>query len=171
MKTLTVKNMVVAAIIAAMYAALTIAFAPICYKDLQFRISEALTVLPIFTIGAIPGLTLGCVISNIYGVVSGNNPISAIDILVGSAATLISAIVTYQLAKILKNATQKYIFGPLPTVLINAIVIGAELTIMVGGNIIFNVLLVGIGELAVCYILGVPLMFALYKNNLYKKIF
>ena len=83
MKTLTVKNMVVAAIIAAMYAALTIAFAPICYKDLQFRISEALTVLPIFTIGAIPGLTLGCVISNIYGVVSGNNPISAIDILVG----------------------------------------------------------------------------------------
>ncbi len=171
MKTLTLKNIVVASIIAAMYTALTIAFAEISYKDVQFRISEALTVLPIFTIGAVPGLTLGCIISNIYGWVNGNNPMAAVDVVVGPLATLIASIITYQMGKILKNKTQRYIFVPLPTILLNAIIVGAEITITQGGNIFFNTLFVGIGELTVCYILGVPLMFALHKNDIYKKIF
>ncbi len=170
MKFLTFKNMLIAIIIAAIYIALTIAFAPISYKAIQFRISDALAVLPIFTIASIPGLTLGCIISNIYGVVSGNDPMST-DILVGAIAALMSAIVTYQIGKILTSKTQKYIVGPLPTVLIKTIIIGAELTIVGGKSIIYNMFFVGIGELTVCYILGVPLMFALYRNDLYKKIF
>ena len=80
-----------AAIIGAMYAALTVLIMPASYGIMQFRVSEALTVLPIFTPAAIPGLFIGCVVANIV------SPVGLIDVFVGSAATLIAAVLTYKL--------------------------------------------------------------------------
>ena len=65
--------MVQASLIAALYAALTLAVAPIAFGAVQFRISELLTVLPLFTATAIPGLTLGCALANFVGFLLGIN--------------------------------------------------------------------------------------------------
>ena len=77
-----------AAILAAIYAVITIILAPISYGQIQVRISEALTILPYFTPAAIPGLFVGCIVSNIFG---GGG---LIDIVFGSLATLIAAILS-----------------------------------------------------------------------------
>ena len=88
-KTISVLFLVQSAMIAAIYVVLTIVFAPISFGQIQFRIAEALTILPAFTPAAIPGLFVGCLIGNILG--------GAIlpDIIVGSMATLLGAIFTY----------------------------------------------------------------------------
>ena len=88
------KFWVQAALIGAIYAVLTIAFAPISYGQIQVRISEALTVLPFFTPAAIPGLFIGCIIANLYG---GNG---IIDIVFGSLATLGAAALSYKMGKV-----------------------------------------------------------------------
>ena len=90
-KRFNAKFMAQGAIIAAMYAALTILFAPISYGAVQVRISEAFTILPLFTPAAIPGLFIGCLLANILG--------GAIvwDIIFGSLATLIGAALGYLL--------------------------------------------------------------------------
>ena len=75
------------ALIAAVYAALTYAVAPLSFGATQFRISEALTILPVFTPAAIPGLAIGCVIANI------GSPFGPIDIVLGTLATLLSDLV------------------------------------------------------------------------------
>ena len=82
------------AVIAAIYALLTVIFAPISYGLLQVRISEALTVLPAYTPAAIPGLFAGCLIANIIG---GNG---LLDIIFGSLATLIAAFLSYKMPKV-----------------------------------------------------------------------
>ena len=80
-----------AAMIAAIYVVLTYVFAPFSFGEVQIRIAEALTILPVFTPAAIPGLFVGCIVGNILG--------GAIlpDIIFGSIATLIGAFFTYQL--------------------------------------------------------------------------
>ena len=80
-----------AAMIAAVYVVLTYVFAPFSFGEVQVRLAEALTILPLFTPAAVPGLFIGCLIGNILG--------GAIlpDILCGSLATLIGAVFTYLL--------------------------------------------------------------------------
>ena len=80
----TTKFLVRSAVIAALYAALTFAVAPIAYTPIQFRVSEALTILPLFFPEAIPGLTIGCFLANI--------PSGPWDMFIGAGATLIAAI-------------------------------------------------------------------------------
>jgi uncharacterized membrane protein len=99
-----------AAMIGAIYALLTVLFAPISYGMIQVRISEMLMILPYFTSAAIPGLFVGCFIANIYG---GQG---ILDIVFGSLATLLSA---YIVSKI----SNKYLV-PLPPVIINALIVG-----------------------------------------------
>ena len=158
------------AIIAAIYATLTLVFAPISYGPVQFRISEALTILPFFTPVAIPGLAIGCVIANFgsgYGI---------IDIVFGSFATLIAAFTTYSLRKI---SFGKFL-APLPPVIINALVVGAVIAYTMNGDLFnwsifynnfkINAVMVGSGELVACYLLGFPLLLVLnrYKDKLFK---
>ena len=106
----------------------------------------------------------------------GLNPTGYIDAIVGSSATLIASIISYYIGKSGKNWI-KYVFVPLPPVLLNALIVGAELTVFFNGNDVFtkafivNATSVFIGELVVCYTLGLLLMITLNKNNLYKKIF
>lgn len=89
-KLLTTRSMCVSAIIAALYAALTMLLAPISYGAIQCRVSEAFTLLPMLLPEAIPGLFLGCLISNLF------SPVVTIwDIVFGSLATLLAACGTY----------------------------------------------------------------------------
>ena len=81
-----VKQMVQGAAIAAVYVVLTMAFRPISFGPVQFRISEALCVLPYFTPAAVPGVFLGCLISNLLG------GAAALDVVFGSLATLMGAV-------------------------------------------------------------------------------
>ena len=106
-KTISVLFLVQSAMIAAIYVVLTIVFAPISFGQIQFRIAEALTILPAFTPAAIPGLFVGCLIGNILG--------GAIlpDIIVGSMATLLGAIFTY----LLRNRSKW--LAPLPPIIAN----------------------------------------------------
>ena len=90
MKNKNTMFLVQAAAIGAIYVVLTLLFAPLSYGEVQVRFSEALTILPYFTPAAIPGLFVGCILSNLLG---GAIPV---DIIFGSIATLIGAIFTYK---------------------------------------------------------------------------
>lgn len=134
------------AIIAALYAALTFVAAPISYGPIQFRISEALTILPLFYLEAIPGLAIGCLLANMLS--------TPWDIFLGTLATLVAAILT--------RLSRKIYIGWIWPVLVNAFTVPAILLISgVSETYWFNVLTVGGGELAVVVALGIPLYFGL----------
>lgn len=160
MKNKNVTFLTQAAMIAAIYVVLTYIFAPFSFGEVQARISEALTILPLFTPAAIPGLFIGCLIGNILG--------GAIlpDIVFGSIATLIGAVFTYMLRD------QKPILGPIPPIAANTIIVPFVLRFAYGVNlpIPFMMLTVGIGEVLSCGILGMILYAALnrYKNTIFK---
>ncbi len=151
-----------AAMIAAIYVVLTYVFAPFSFGEVQVRIAEALTILPVFTPAAIPGLFVGCLVGNILG--------GAIlpDIIFGSLATLIGAFFTYQLRD--KN---KFL-APLPPIAANTIVVPFVLRYGYGVAlpIPFMMLTVGFGEVLSCGVLGMVLYFALrkYKNIVFRPI-
>lgn len=143
-----------AAVIAALYVVLTMfinAF-NLANGAIQVRISEALTILPYFTPAAIPGLFVGCLLSNFL------TGAAIWDIVFGSLATLLGAIGTYLLRK------WKWC-APLPPILANTIIIPFVLTYAYGlpGGIPFFMLTIGAGEVLSCGILGMILLFALQK--------
>lgn len=142
------------AIIAAVYAVLTMALAPISYGPIQVRISEALTILAGLTPAAIPGLFVGCLIANIF---YGN----VIDIIFGSLTTLVAAILSYKLRR-------RPWLVPLPPVVLNAFVVGYYLTAQFGGIMWFNMATVGLGQIVSCYI--IPLYAIIHYKDLSKKI-
>ncbi|MBQ9458337.1 MAG: QueT transporter family protein [Oscillospiraceae bacterium] len=142
-----------AGVIAALYVAMTYfaGLMNLAYGPVQFRFSEALTVLPFLFPEAIPGLFVGCVVSNII------SPYGVLDLVVGSLATLIAAIWTAKCGK--------RWFAPMPPVIANALLVGAmiawyETGFGAGFPAVFayNALTVGAGELVVCYALGLPLL-------------
>ena len=150
-----------AAVIAALYVVLTLfinAF-DLASGAIQVRISEALTILPYFTPAAVPGLFIGCLLSNFM------TGAAIWDIIFGSLATLIGAIGTYLLRK------WKWC-APLPPILSNTIIIPFVLTYAYGipGGIPFFMLTVGAGEVLSCGVLGMILLFALqrYRNITFK---
>ena len=153
MKNKSVLFMTQAAMIAAIYVALTVIFAPFGFGEIQIRISEALTILPSFTPAAIPGLFIGCIIGNFIG--------GAIlpDIIFGSLATLIGAVFTYLLRK-----KHKYL-APLPPIISNTIIIPLILSFAYGIPIAIPVMMltVGIGEVISCGVLGMILYTPLAK--------
>ena len=150
-----------ATVIAALYVVLTLfinAF-DLASGAIQVRISEALTILPYFTPAAVPGLFIGCLLSNFM------TGAAIWDIIFGSLATLIGAIGTYLLRK------WKWC-APLPPILSNTIIIPFVLTYAYGipGGIPFFMLTVGAGEVLSCGVLGMILLFALqrYRNIIFK---
>ena len=160
--------LVQAVIIAALYTAVTVAVAPISYGQIQFRVSECLCILPIFAPAAIPGLFIGCMFSNAIGLLLGQ-PILPIDIILGSAATLIAAFLTYKTRKI--STFRLPLISMFFPVLANAVIIGAELVYLLKTPFIINALWVGFGELVVCYGLGIPLYLCIKKigeNKIFK---
>ena len=151
------------AVVAAAYAALTIALAPISYGAVQFRVSEALTVLPFFMPCTFWGLWIGCILANLY---TG----SVLDIVFGSLATLLAALLTAWFGK-QGNTVKNRLLGCLMPVVFNAVIVGAVLT---WGYLFqefasplksygFNALTVGIGEAGVLYLIGYTLLRQLPK--------
>lgn len=151
------KFLIQAAVIAAVYATLTIMLLPFSYGVMQVRVSEALTILPYFTPAAIPGLFVGCLVSNMVG------PYGLLDMVLGSSATLIAAFFSFLLRK-------RPLLVPLPPVIANGIIIGSMLyyAYAVPMPLIACILWVALGELISCYVVGYPLLRLLKK---YKKIF
>jgi uncharacterized membrane protein len=137
--------------IGAIYAILTILFAPISYGIVQVRVSEMLMVLPFFTPAAIPGLFVGCIIANIFG------GFGLLDVIFGSLATLLSAFLVSKIGN-------KYL-APLPPVIVNAIIIGLVLHVVLDLPLYLTVLWVGFGQLIACYGLGLPLLLLLEKRK------
>ena len=88
MKKITIHQVTFCGILAAVYAALTICTSAISYGQIQFRLAEALCILPYFNPVSTIGLTLGCLIANLFSTVS------ALDIIVGTAATLLACLLT-----------------------------------------------------------------------------
>ncbi|WP_093988558.1 QueT transporter family protein [Massiliimalia timonensis] len=170
-----VMKLVKVSMIAAIYVALTLAVAPFAYGPVQFRVSEAMTVLPAFTTMAIPGLSLGCCLANLIGLFLGN-PLGLVDAVFGTLATLLAAVISWKIGRC-KSRTVRYLLVPLPPVVANAVIVGAELTVVLNEGADFgkayplNALSVGIGEAVICYTLGILLMVVLQKNDFYKKIF
>ena len=147
------------AVIAALYVVLTLVFAPISFGPVQVRIAEALCILPMFTPAAIPGLFIGCLIANLIG---GG---IILDVIFGSIATLIGAVLGYMLRK------NRWLV-PLPAVIANALIVPFVLKYGYGvvdvaiPVLMFQILL---GEIAGCYVLGELLCTALLRRK--KSIF
>ena len=91
-KTFTTRRMAAAAVLAAAYCAVSLALAPLSFGAVQMRVSEAFTLLPVFSPAAIWGVTLGCALSNALG-----SSMGLIDVVFGTSATLIAALMSYAL--------------------------------------------------------------------------
>ena len=174
--TKNVRFLTQAAMIAALYAVLTYAAAAVnlAYGAVQFRFSEALTVLPVFTPAAIPGLAVGCFLANL------GSPLGLVDWIFGTGATLLAAVGTWMARKIQIKGVP--VLAPLPPVIANVVLVGFELSCLSSagtfalGNFTWaafgvSALSVGIGELVICYALGLPLLLALRKTGVSQRLF
>ncbi|HBR03598.1 MAG TPA: transporter [Ruminiclostridium sp.] len=153
----TTKKMVTAALIAALYTILTPPL-PFSFGPVQFRLAEALTVLPAILPASIPGLFVGCLLANILG---GFGPI---DIIFGSLATLLAAISTYLLRK------ERWLY-PLPPVLFNGLIVGSYVYLLYDKTypLVLTMLFIGISEFVLSYGLGLPLISLLKRNAAIRK--
>lgn len=156
---LYVSGIVQAAVIAALYAALSFltGFIPKVGGMFQFRVSEALTILPYFTVSAVPGLTIGCLVTNI---ILGGGPY---DIILGTFATLLGAVGTRLLRK------HKFL-ATLPPIIANTVIMPFAIALTAGTfeSVPFFILSVGLEELVSCGVLGIVLLLALEKRNIFK---
>ena len=154
----TVRQLTTAAVIAAVYTVLTTTLPIPQYGGIQLRVAEAMTVLPFFFPEAIAGLTVGCFLSNVL-----MSPIP-LDWIFGTAATLLAALWTRRMPNLA--------LAPLPPVICNAVIVGAEIawfSVQDGAAFLpafgFNALTVGLGEAVACYGLGGLLLWRLDKSN------
>lgn len=170
-------------VIAAMYAAATLVailfLGGLAWGPVQFRISEAITVLALFTADAVPGLTLGCVIANAANIVlGGTGTLGLLDVVFGSFATFLGALFTWKM----RNRPAVAVLGP---VLANMLIVPAYLPVMLAGlgfytipftsislegsyplMYLFGLVTTGLGEAVVLYVLGLPLARALSRSSL-----
>ena len=144
MRRFTTRDLTLAALIAAVYAALTMLLP--AYGEIQLRVSEAMTVLPFLFPAAIPGLAVGGFIVNLF------SPYP-LDILFGTLATLLACLMT-------RHMPNRWL-APLPPVLCNALIVGAEIAWYATGfgpgfwtAYAFNIVTVGLAELIACFVLG-----------------
>lgn len=157
-----VRFIVIAGVVAALYVVLMLIFMPISLGVVQVRVAEALCVLPMLTPAAIPGLAVGCLISNLVGVTSAAVAAEAVvfDVIFGSLTTLIAAVLSYAMRRNKWVATA-------PPVVLNALIIGAILTWAYKESMpyLFTVLYIAAGQAIACYGVGIPLYNALEKHK------
>lgn len=164
MKTRQVQFLTQAAMIAALYVVLTFLanLLGLASGVIQVRLSEMLTILPYFTAAAIPGVTIGCLLSNIL------TACSLLDIVFGTFATLLGATGSYLLRR------NKFLV-PLPPIVANTIIVPWVLRISYGvpDAIPYMMVTVGIGEIISCGLLGMILLFSLnkYKHIIFRQAY
>lgn len=174
MKTKSTVYIVQAAVIAALYAALTILQNTLlpgtASMAVQFRVAEVLTILAVFTPAAIPGLTVGCVIANI----SSLSVLGPYDMIFGSLASLLAAVLMYLLRN--KRLLKLPIAAALMPALANGILVGFEIEFFFVeggfhfGDFLFQGGCVALGELGVLFVLGLPLARLIEKHGFDKKL-
>lgn len=165
-----INYIVTGALIATIYAGLTYLsnIFGLAYGPIQLRVSEVLTILPIFTPAAISGLTVGCFIANI-------GSFNMLDMIFGSFATLSAALITYFLRNI--KFKKLPILSMLSPVIINALIIGLEITwfFMPEASFLYGFLIsafeVGISELVVCVGFGIPFYLIVKKYRIFERKF
>ena len=162
MRKFSTRDLTLAAILAAVYAVLTVTLPIPQYLGIQCRLSEALTVLPFFFPAATPGLVVGCFIANLF------SPFP-LDILFGTLATLLACWATQYMPS-------RWL-APLPPVIFNAVIVGAEIAWSAAGftaafwpAYALNAFTVGLGELLACYILGSILLAALPRVAFFRAL-
>lgn len=180
-------KLVLAAVIAALYVLLCLPFANFSFGIIQFRLAETLTVLPAFSSAAIPGVFLGCLLSNLF------NPdnLGIVDILGGSLTSLLAAFLTYLLSRNYRGnllesraprteaqmelSTWKMrsyrVLALMPPVVLNALVVGSYLPYLLldkpgAAEVIAAIGSIFLSQTVVIYGLGLPLMLALEKAKL-----
>ena len=155
----TTRQIAVAGLIAAVYTVMSLfsSVFGLTYGPIQCRFAEALTVLPFFLPEAIPGLFVGCLVTNLMSTVG------PLDIILGSLATLLAALWT-------RRMPNQYL-APLPPVICNGIIVGAMIawyevgfTGAFWGMFAYNAVTVAIGEAIACYVLGLILLRLLRKH-------
>ncbi|MDR3206809.1 MAG: QueT transporter family protein [Oscillospiraceae bacterium] len=159
------RQIALSAIVGAMYVALTISFAPLSYGPIQFRFAEALCLLPFYAPSTVWGLFVGCLLSNLF------SPVGLPDILLGPLATLLAVLVVTRI--------KSRPLTPLPVIVFNAVIVGSLLTFFYESEpgqslwalLPFNIATVGLGEAAVCYALGLPLLYALPRIPYFRQLF
>ena len=154
------KKLVRTALVAAIYATLTLILAPISYGAVQFRISEMLMLLAFINPLYITGLTLGCLIANILG------GLGLLDIIFGTLATFLSALAMYQTSKIIKNRNISLLVASLWPTIFNGLIVGWVVSISASLPLLITMLQVGFGEFVVITIVGVPVFKLLEKTKL-----
>ena len=157
----TTKRLCRAGIIAALYTAMTYAFAPFAFGPFQIRPAEALCILALIYPEAIPALTVGCALSNLA------SQFVFYDVLFGSLTTLVAAFISYLVGSKLKNIPLKLFLGGLFPVILNAVFLPLIWVWCYGvGEYIYilQALLVLVGQLLSVYGLGVPLFLAVKKR-------
>jgi len=176
----SVRKIAFSGVIAALYAAMTLAIMPLSYGALQLRLSEVLCIMPFFFPFSIWGLFVGCIVANIF------SPYMLLDITIGSAASLMAAVCTMYIGKMKsRDRISTKALACFPPVFFNAILIGAMIAYIVvgegGGDTFLPVFIssglwVGLGQLIVLYMIGLPLMIYLPTtkfidklNNLYSR--
>ena len=156
-----------AAIIAALYAVLThmqnLLLPGSATWAIQMRMSEALCVLAFFTPAAIPGLTLGCLVFNLTFAAA-----LPLDFVIGSAATFLAALGMWKTRRVTIKGIP--LLGLLLPALANAVLVGWELTVYIGGGFLLNAVYVAIGEAVVLLTLGSALYYAIKKRRLEEKL-
>ena len=155
MHRLSTKQLTFTALLAAVYALLTVTLPIPQFSGVQIRFAEALTVLPFLFPAAAPGLVVGCFIANLF------SPFP-LDMVFGTLATLLACLLTARMPS-------RWL-APLPPVLCNALIVGFEIAWSTVGftpafwpAFALNMFTVGLGELCACYLLGLPLLSALLR--------
>ena len=156
-KKMSTKYMVQGAMIAAIYVVLTKVFEPISFGAMQCRVSELLTILPIFTPAAVPGVFVGCLLGNILG---GG---AIIDIIFGSLTTLLAAFLTYKLRK-------NWFVAVVPPIVLNGLIVGGYLPAVYGMDmpVWLSMVYVAAGQVISCGICGLLLAKVLDKTPIFK---
>ena len=166
MKSLTTKRLCRTAVIAALYTTFTYVFMPLAFGPIQVRPAEALCILPLFYVEAIPALAIGCMLSNLA------SPFLFYDIVFGSLTTLLAAFLSYLVGRFIKNERKKLFFGGLFHVLLNALLLPLYIVFLCGGAEGYSSALVayfsyvfslGITQSIWVYGLGIPLYTHLKK--------
>ena len=163
-----IRFLTVTGLIAGLYTALTVGLAPLSFGLVQCRVAEMLTLLAVYTPAAIPGLTVGCVLSNLIGLAMGANIAGALDVLLGPVATGVAAWLSYGWRR--HRIGGLPVLSTLPPVILNALIVGTELaavspvfTVQVWG---IQMALVAVGQLIACVGGGLLLAGALQKTGL-----
>lgn len=149
--TTNIKKLVKTALVAAIYATLTLVLGAISYGPIQFRVAEIMVLLPFIKKDYIWGLTIGCFLANIIG------PYGVPDIIFGTTATFLSVYAVYMTSKIMDGKKYALLVSSIWPTVINAIIIGIMLNIFFGLPLMLSMAQVGFGQFVVITIIGVPL--------------